>query len=119
MDMPLFAMTHAITKNTNPKAFQTEGIKYAGSKLKLLGHILEVVSGLNVKTVLDGFSGSTRVAQLFARANYDTTSSDIACWSEVFGRCYLMANQSNPYYTEIIDHLNDDLFRGIAQNDPH
>ena len=96
----------AMTKPTKGP-FQTEGIKYAGSKLKLLGYIHEVVSALNVKTVLDGFSGSTRVAQLFAQASYHTTSSDIACWSEVFGKCYLLADQPKSHYKEIIDHLNN------------
>ncbi|MCJ7684808.1 MAG: DNA adenine methylase, partial [Desulfobacteraceae bacterium] len=46
----------------------TEGIKYAGSKLKILPYIIEIVKELSgVKNVLDGFSGSTRVSQTFAQ----------------------------------------------------
>lgn len=89
---------------TPPK---TEGIKYAGSKLKILPYIVEILSGLkDVKHVLDGFSGSTRVSQAFAQLGYDTTSCDIAIWSEVFANCYLQSKKPDNYYQEIIDHLN-------------
>ena len=46
----------------------TEGIKYAGSKLRLLPHILQLVKKAGAKTVLDGFSGTTRVSQALAQA---------------------------------------------------
>ena len=86
---------------------KTEGIKYAGSKLKILPYIVEILSDLeNVKNVLDGFSGSTRVSQAFAQLGYNTTSSDIAIWSEVFANCYLLSTKPDKYYQEIIDHLN-------------
>lgn len=89
---------------TTPK---TEGIKYAGSKLKILPYIVEILSDLkDVKNVLDGFSGSTRVSQAFAQLGYNTTSSDIAVWSEVFANCYLRSKKPDSYYQEIIDHLN-------------
>ena len=39
---------------------KTQGIKYAGSKLKIIPYILETINDLEIKTVLDGFSGSTR-----------------------------------------------------------
>ncbi|OGH16652.1 MAG: DNA methyltransferase [Candidatus Levybacteria bacterium RIFCSPHIGHO2_02_FULL_37_10] len=85
----------------------TEGIKYAGSKLKILPYIVEILSDLkDVKNVLDGFSGSTRVSQAFAQLGYNTTSSDISMWSEVFATCYLQSNKSNEFYQKIIDHLN-------------
>jgi adenine-specific DNA-methyltransferase len=86
---------------------KTEGIKYAGSKLRLLPYIFEMVNSLEeIETVLDGFSGSTRVSQAFAGLGYSTTSNDISAWSEVFATCYLIANQKAAYYQEIINHLN-------------
>jgi len=86
---------------------KTEGIKYAGSKLKLLPYIFQMVSELNgVEKVLDGFSGSTRVSQAFAKLGYSTTSNDISAWSEVFATCYLVSNRPKNYYQEIIDYLN-------------
>lgn len=80
---------------------KTEGLKYAGSKLRLLPYIFEMVNGLTgVESVLDGFSGSTRVSQAFAKLGYSTTSSDILAWSEVFATCYLVSNKLNVYYQE-------------------
>ena len=70
---------------------ETEGIKYAGSKLKLLPHILKIVRSLSVEKVFDGFSGTTRVSQAFAKEGLEVICSDISVWSEVFGTCYLQA----------------------------
>ncbi len=89
------------------KELITEGIKYAGSKLKILPYITEIISSLEVKNVLDGFSGTTRVSQAFAKLGYNTTSNDISVWSEVFGTCYLKSTKPDKFYTEIIDHLNN------------
>lgn len=84
----------------------TEGIKYAGSKRKILPRIAEILSDLSVHRVLDGFSGTTRVSQLFAQLGYQTTANDMSDWSQVFGECYLL-NQRNPtHYLPIIAHLN-------------
>ncbi len=86
---------------------KTEGIKYAGSKLKILPYIVEILCGLEeVRNVLDGFSGSTRVSQAFAQLGYNTTSSDISVWSEVFATCYLRANKSDEFYQKILNRLN-------------
>jgi len=88
--------------------FKTEGIKYAGSKLKIIPQIIEVLSELkDVKTVLDGFAGTTRVSQAFGRRGYDTTANDVSAWSEVFATCYLKSNKSDKFYQDIIDHLNN------------
>ena len=87
---------------------KTEGIKYAGSKLKLLPYIFEMVTSLkDIDTVLDGFSGSTRVSQAFAQQGYSTTSNDISVWSEVIATCYLISNKPAAYYQQLIDYLNE------------
>ncbi|MEK7508268.1 MAG: DNA adenine methylase [Patescibacteria group bacterium] len=86
---------------------KTEGIKYAGSKLKILPYIVQILSELDgVTNVLDGFSGTTRVSQALAQLGYNTTSSDISVWSDVFGHCYLLSKKPNSFYQEIIDYLN-------------
>ena len=85
---------------------KTEGIKYAGSKLKLLPYISRIVKELGVMTVLDGFSGSTRVSQMLSREGYAVTANDTAVWSEVFATAYLLHDKPSEYYKEIIDHLN-------------
>jgi adenine-specific DNA-methyltransferase len=85
----------------------TEGIKYAGSKLKILPYIIQLLSELDeVKNVFDGFSGTTRVSQALAQLGYNTTASDISAWSEVFGTCYLKSKKENKFYQKILDHLN-------------
>ena len=85
----------------------TQGIKYAGSKLKLLPHILELAGKTEAKTILDGFSGSTRVSQAFAKSGYKVISNDIAVWSEVFAQCYLQNRNSRNKFTDLISCLNN------------
>ena len=85
---------------------RTEGIKYAGSKLKLLLYILQLAKRVGAKTVLDGFSGTTRVSQALAQRGYTVISNDIAVCSEVFGTCYLLSKKRRTDYQPLIDHLN-------------
>jgi len=86
---------------------KTEGIKYAGSKLKILPYIVQLIGELDgIKNALDGFSGTTRVSQALAQLGYNTTASDISAWSEVFGVCYLKSEKEDTFYQEILDHLN-------------
>ena len=84
----------------------TEGIKYAGSKLRLLPHILEMAKRTEARTVLDGFSGSTRVSQAFTKAGYRVISNDVAVWSEVLATCYLLNRKPGVHYSPLIEHLN-------------
>jgi len=85
----------------------TQGIKYAGSKLKLLTYILDLARQTGAKTVLDGFSGSTRVSQAFAKSGYKVICNDIAVWSEIFARCYLQNQRPECEYTTLIRCLNE------------
>ena len=87
-------------------SIRTEGIKYSGSKLKLLPYILSVVRSLPVKRVFDAFSGTTRVSQAFAKFGYQVTANDRAVWSKVFGDCYLKGKKSKQLQ-EKIDYLNN------------
>lgn len=84
----------------------TEGIKYAGSKLKLLPHILHFVRKVGARTVLDGFSGTTRVSQALAKSGCRVICNDIATWSYVFGSCYLLNRKKREDYQPLIEHLN-------------
>jgi len=85
---------------------ETQGIKYTGSKKEILPVLLELIKPLNVKTVLDGFSGTTRVSQALKQAGYTIYANDIAVWSKVFGECYLLNRKPASYYLPIIQHLN-------------
>lgn len=87
---------------------KTEGIKYTGSKLKIIPHIVKIITELkDVKNVLDGFSGTTRVSQAFSQLGYNTTANDVSVWSEVFGTCYLKSKKDDKFYQEILDYLNN------------
>lgn len=85
---------------------ETEGIKYAGSKLKLLPYILQLANKVKPKTVLDGFAGTTRVSQALAQTGYRVIANDISVWSRIFGTCYLLNPHPEGHYQPLIDHLN-------------
>jgi adenine-specific DNA-methyltransferase len=85
---------------------KTEGIKYAGSKLKLLPLILQLVGKVKPRTVLDGFAGTTRVSQALAQAGHRVIANDISAWSRVFATCYLLNPHPPGHYQPLIDHLN-------------
>lgn len=85
---------------------ETQGIKYTGSKLKLIPYILKAIEEFPVDSVLDGFSGTTRVSQALAQQGYTVTSADISVWSQVFGKCYLKTNKPKEFYKPYIDELN-------------
>ena len=85
---------------------RTEGIKYAGSKLKLLPQILELANSTGVTSVFDGFSGTTRVGQAFAKMGYTVTTNDASVWSKIFGTCYLLNRKERSTYSDLIEHLN-------------
>ena len=86
---------------------KTEGVKYAGSKNKLIPLILSVIEPLEVKTVFDGFAGTTRVSQALKKSGYTVFSNDIAVWSRIFGECYLLNRKPPEFYAEKIEYLNN------------
>ncbi len=68
----------------------TEGVKYIGSKRKLLGDILLLARDLkNVHNVLDLFSGTTQVAQAFKQTGYYVGTNDVARYSYLFSKTYI------------------------------
>ncbi len=85
---------------------ETEGIKYAGSKLKLLPYILQLIKKVRPKTVLDGFAGTTRVSQALALGDHRVIANDISAWSKTFGTCYLLNSYPKAHYKSLLDHLN-------------
>ncbi len=69
---------------------QTEGIKYAGSKRSIIPYLFQAIQKLPVNTVLDGFTGTTRVSQALKNMGYVVYANDIAVYSKVFANCYLL-----------------------------
>jgi len=89
---------------------ETQAIKYTGSKLKLLPFILalskKAADGYNNVNVFDGFSGSTRVSQAYAKTGYTVYANDTAVYSKVFNTAFLMNTKTPESYQPLIDHLN-------------
>jgi adenine-specific DNA-methyltransferase len=92
------------------KAPETQAVKYTGSKLKLLPYILSlskrVSGGSKDASVFDGFSGSTRVSQAYAKTGYKVYANDIAPYTKVFNTAFLMNREDPKKYRPLIDHLN-------------
>lgn len=90
---------------------KTEAIKYIGSKKTLLKNILHVLDEIGkqsvIESVLDGFSGSSRVSQALAWKGFSVYSNDIAPYSRVFAECYLNTKKEPSYYQNKIDSLNN------------
>jgi adenine-specific DNA-methyltransferase len=57
-------------------------------------------------TVFDGFSGSTRVSQAYAKMGYRVYANDIAPYSKVFNTAFLLNKKKPETYQPLIDHLN-------------
>ena len=69
-------------------------IKYLGSKRVLLPRILSTVESLpDVRTVLDLFSGSSRVGHALKRRGYSVTANDHLSYAHVLATCYVQADR--------------------------
>ena len=88
---------------------KTQSIKYAGSKLKLLPYILSMSKSACADAntmVFDGFSGSTRVSQAFAKSGFTVYANDTAPYSKIFNTAFLLNKKPAKSYQPLIDHLN-------------
>jgi adenine-specific DNA-methyltransferase len=56
--------------------------------------------------VFDGFSGSGRVSQAYAKSGYTVYANDAAPYSKVFNTAFLMNTSPPKTYQPLIDHLN-------------
>lgn len=90
---------------------ETAGIKYMGSKKKLLPKIHEVAQQVlppsSEAVLADVFTGSTRVAQFYRGLGYKTLTSDLAWASAGYAGAFLQnptADRSK--VQEMLDHLN-------------
>lgn len=69
-------------------------IKYLGSKRLLLPWILEVVASLpRVRSVLDLFSGTSRVGHALKARGYRVVANDHLAFAHVLARCYVQADR--------------------------
>ena len=87
---------------------ETKGVRYLGSKNKLIPLITEVIESLDLeeKTLIDVFTGTTRVAQAFKSLGYTVTTSDLSWASEAYSHAMVCNNGDMSHLQPYIDKLN-------------
>ena len=87
---------------------ETKGVRYLGSKNKLVPLITEVIEGLDLeeKTLIDVFTGTTRVAQAFKSLGYTVTTSDLSWASEAYSHAMVCNSGDMSHLQPYVDKLN-------------
>ena len=71
-------------------------IKYLGSKRKLIDLIVQIIGSTGQpKTILDLFSGTSRVGHALKAANYRVLSNDHNAYAATLARCYVQADRED------------------------
>jgi len=84
-------------------------IKYIGSKRVLIPAIVGVVRSIpEVRSVVDYFSGTSRVGHALKRSGYSVTANDWLAYAQALGTCYVQSNASTvaSEAARLIAHLN-------------
>lgn len=68
-------------------------IKYIGSKRTLVPRLAEIIASLNPRSVLDLFSGTSRVGHALKRAGYQVLANDHNAYAATLARCYVQADR--------------------------
>ena len=89
--------------------FTTYGVRYLGSKNKIIPLIHKVVDELNLekKTLIDVFAGTTRVAQAFKRVGYTVTTSDLSWATEAYSNAFICNDGKMSHMKQYIEQLNN------------
>ena len=90
------------------KKITTYGIRYLGSKSKILPLITQVINDLDKDDmrIIDVFTGTTRVAQALKQEGYEVITSDLSWASEVYSEAFICNNGEVSYLQDYIDQLN-------------
>lgn len=84
-------------------------IKYIGSKRTLLPLIVEVIQALpNARSVIDLFSGTSRVGHALKRAGFQVFANDHNAYAATLARCYVQADAETvvPRLAPLLDQFN-------------
>lgn len=87
------------------KNIETTGVKYLGSKLKLLPHIGSAIESLNIKSAVDVFTGTTRVAQYLRGNGIVTDTSDLS-WAATMYANTFVHSKKNTHLQKYVDEMN-------------
>ena len=86
---------------------ETRGVKYIGSKKKLIPYLLEYTSNIPIGKFIDVFTGTTRVGQAFRKKGWKVHSSDLAWASECYAELFLTTTKEDiPELEARIQELN-------------
>lgn len=91
-----------------PSDLKTHGVKYMGSKRRLLPAIHQIFDGLRPTTALDVFTGTTRVAQMLRGMGVVVTTADNLEYARVFSRAWVSGNPNMARVSHMCDVLNLD-----------
>ncbi len=107
-------------------------MRYIGSKKKLLEHILKIITSIQdieIKTILDGFSGTATVADFLNTTGYQVSTCDIQYYSYILQYCKVKVNNKNLTFKnlegynskeEVLEYFNnlneEDLIEGFIYN---
>jgi adenine-specific DNA-methyltransferase len=80
-------------------------IKYLGSKRTLIPALTQLGAASGAKTALDLFTGTTRVAQAFKKLGMTVTASDVASYSECFGKTWIELDANAVKHSELSDAI--------------
>lgn len=87
---------------------ETYGVKYIGSKNKIIPHIVNACEEISEKrTLIDAFTGTTRVAQAMKKRGFAIQTADLNWASEAYSYTFICNEGSNQHLQEIVDHLNN------------
>lgn len=91
-------------------ASDTYGVKYIGSKASLIPYILkcidEHIPDGTIHSVIDVFTGTTRVAQAFKKKGWKVQTSDLSWASSCYSNTWIGNGGSNAHLKEKIAELN-------------
>ncbi|MBL4809898.1 MAG: DNA adenine methylase [Phycisphaerales bacterium] len=84
-------------------------VKYIGSKRTLIPNILEMIESLDgVNSVVDYFSGTSRVGHALKAQGYQVIANDYASYAHCLARCYVQTDRAKVLkHTEmLVDEFN-------------
>jgi adenine-specific DNA-methyltransferase len=80
-------------------------IKYLGSKRKLLPVIGAIATGIDARTAVDLFTGTTRVAQEFKRRGLHVTAVDTARYATLLADAYIATDSATINADQLADAI--------------
>ena len=99
--------TEVFHSSAEDNQMETRGVKYIGSKKKLIPYILEYTNDIPVGKFIDVFAGTTRVGQAFRKKGWEVMSSDLAWATECYAELFLKTTAEDiPELEERIQTLN-------------